>query len=75
MARPFDNLVELAAIKPDTSAGWTVVDFDSGSFRHLQVGIASGAFHRTNSGKKRKTELEFVFRKDKRHFRAEAGFR
>ena len=50
--RPFNQLVEFTAIKPNTAALGAVVNFNALAFGHQQAGVrADGAFHRVPSRK------------------------
>lgn len=45
--RPFDQLVKFTPIKPNAPAMWTVINFNTLTFGHQEVGVwASRAFHR-----------------------------
>jgi len=42
----FQELVQLAAVKPNAPASWAVIDLHASSFTHPKLDITGRAFHR-----------------------------
>ena len=56
-ARSLNDFVQFTAIQPHSATGRAIVNFNTRSFRHLQVGFTYRALHRTNSSGRKKARM------------------